>query len=314
MINDTFAGSRGDIQKVTMFSGGRTSGLMLRILMDGDQDYNKNYITCFANTGKEMPETLDFVNEVQKRWRADIKWLEYRSVPARDIPLVYPTKARIENIKKKRDAGENWHWYTEVDYRSASRDGTPFDHVINQFGNSGGLPSAVNRYCTTQLKVRTVMRYLCDKGIYEYAPHVGFRKDEEHRKVSLMAYAEKGEQPQFPLIDAGIVEEDVNEYWSRSEFDLMLSQFEGNCDLCFLKSEKKVARIARERPESVVWWKQWEGRMKETGKHKNGSRFRLNLSISDIEYMANQEDLFLSENESSCSCAESGFNRVDGLL
>jgi 3'-phosphoadenosine 5'-phosphosulfate sulfotransferase (PAPS reductase)/FAD synthetase len=30
----------------------------------------------FANTGKEMPETLDFVRDCGEHWGVDITWLE----------------------------------------------------------------------------------------------------------------------------------------------------------------------------------------------------------------------------------------------
>jgi hypothetical protein len=61
------------------FSGGRTTGCyMLRHILDayGGQ-LPKDVIPCFANTGKEMPQTLDFVQECGERWGASIVWLEY---------------------------------------------------------------------------------------------------------------------------------------------------------------------------------------------------------------------------------------------
>ena len=47
------------------FSGGRTSGFMLKqILNTYGGELPDDIKVCFANTGKEMPETLDFVHEV----------------------------------------------------------------------------------------------------------------------------------------------------------------------------------------------------------------------------------------------------------
>lgn len=61
--------------KVINFSGGRTSAYMTnRLINEGLQDY----IVTFQNTGKEMPQTLDFINECDKRWNLNIVWLEYR--------------------------------------------------------------------------------------------------------------------------------------------------------------------------------------------------------------------------------------------
>ena len=50
------------------FSGGRTSAYMLKKIIDA---YNgklpKDIIVCFANTGKELEETLEFVHECEKK-------------------------------------------------------------------------------------------------------------------------------------------------------------------------------------------------------------------------------------------------------
>jgi 3'-phosphoadenosine 5'-phosphosulfate sulfotransferase (PAPS reductase)/FAD synthetase len=47
------------------FSGGRSSAMMAKIMID---NYPKDeLIFTFANTGRELPETLDFVNECDIR-------------------------------------------------------------------------------------------------------------------------------------------------------------------------------------------------------------------------------------------------------
>ncbi|GFZ63690.1 hypothetical protein PSE10B_02120 [Pseudomonas amygdali pv. eriobotryae] len=51
---------------VVSFSGGRTSAYMLRQVLDADDDLD-DLIVTFANTGKEHPATLDFVNECARR-------------------------------------------------------------------------------------------------------------------------------------------------------------------------------------------------------------------------------------------------------
>lgn len=43
------------------FSGGRSSAMMAKIMVDNHR--KDELIFTFANTGKELPETLDFVNE-----------------------------------------------------------------------------------------------------------------------------------------------------------------------------------------------------------------------------------------------------------
>ena len=60
------------------FSGGRTSAFMLNRVLDAyDGKLPDHFQVCFSNTGKEMPETLDFVRDCQERWDVPITWLEY---------------------------------------------------------------------------------------------------------------------------------------------------------------------------------------------------------------------------------------------
>ncbi len=64
---------------VVSFSGGRTSGFLLyHVLKAHDFDLPDNVQVIFENTGKERLETLDFIDEVSKRWGVDITWLEWR--------------------------------------------------------------------------------------------------------------------------------------------------------------------------------------------------------------------------------------------
>lgn len=59
---------------VVSFSGGRTSALMLRKILD--VGLGEDVHVLFANTGKERAETLEFVAECARRWRVDVHWLE----------------------------------------------------------------------------------------------------------------------------------------------------------------------------------------------------------------------------------------------
>ena len=64
---------------VISFSGGRTSGYMLwRILQAHGGKLPDDVRVVFANTGKEMEETLEFVQAASDHWRVPITWVEYR--------------------------------------------------------------------------------------------------------------------------------------------------------------------------------------------------------------------------------------------
>lgn len=55
----------------------------------------------FANTGKERPETLDFVQECAERWDVPIPWLEYDpEAPHRTRLVDYTTPAEPESLTR----------------------------------------------------------------------------------------------------------------------------------------------------------------------------------------------------------------------
>lgn len=55
------------------FSGGRTSGYMLRRILDAG--LQKDVHVVFADTGKERTQTYDFVRECSRRWHVPIFWV-----------------------------------------------------------------------------------------------------------------------------------------------------------------------------------------------------------------------------------------------
>ena len=112
------------------FSGGRTSGFMLHQLLEANGDLPERVQVTFQNTGREMPQTLDFVAEVSRRWSVMITWLEYRAADP---------------------------FFEIVGYQGASRNGEPFDALIDK---RQYLPNQQARFCTIELKVRTAKRYL----------------------------------------------------------------------------------------------------------------------------------------------------------
>ena len=123
------------------FSGGRTSAYMAKRLIDSCD----NYLVVFTNTGKEMPQTLDFINECDKRWGLNVVWIEYRY-------------------------GNN---FEVVTYETASRDGRPYSELIAF--RKGVLPTQMRRFCTHELKIDTSRRYLKSIGLTEWVYHNGSR-------------------------------------------------------------------------------------------------------------------------------------------
>jgi len=207
------------------FSGGRTSAFMAVLLNELPKYKNWKKLFLFANTGKEMPETLDFVNRCSKEFHIDIEWLE----------------AWV------KDGKGNGTDYKIVSYENASRNGEPFKDVIDKYG----LPSKLWRHCTRELKDKPIHKYAKEYFDGEYVTALGIRADEKHRVSNKKNHI-------YPLADMNIGERFIREWWEKQSFDLRLKDYEGNCDLCFLKSKRKKLTLLLERPELADWWNEME--------------------------------------------------------
>lgn len=295
------------------FSGGRTSALMLQLLLDGSASRDA-YTVLFCNTGKEKDETLDFVHNVETCWGIPVIWLEYTRVPATpEIAAIYPHKKSRDTVMAQYHDGLTTHWFKVCDYATARRrdhENTPFDELLSW---ANVLPNVRNRMCSVQMKVRTMMRYIFSRGIYRWTDNIGIRADEAHRAMEINANCPKYRRPNFPLIEAGITEPDVLAFWAAQDFDLQLESYQGNCDLCFLKARWKRVKIIREEPKSVKWWLEQESKFAVkphiTG---DGKFFRKGQPYRDIEldagYIDPQNSLFDSEDiDVPCGCADKGF-------
>lgn len=254
------------------FSGGRTSAYMLRQILDANPGMvgNSDVVVTFQNTGREMPETLDFVAEVGARWGVPIVWLEYRPQ--------FP------------------HFQT-VSHNSASRNGEPFDALIDK---KQYLPNQQTRFCTIELKIRTAKRYLVSLGWKRWTNATGIRADEPNR---LNKPQPKDRWTTWnPLADAGVSRHDVAAFWSAQPFDLRLPNvggncWLGNCDGCFLKSEAHVAALARDFPERAAWWENAEARIgrleTSKGRPKDNGLFSKRYSRAELrDFMDRQGDNF----------------------
>ena len=215
------------------FSGGRTSGYLLRMILDAwGGALPEDCHVLFANTGKEHEATLQFVHEVETRW-CPVVWLEW-------VDAQTTQSFRI------------------VDFASSSRNGEPFEALISR---RRMLPNPVARFCTGELKVNTMHRYLRSLGyeIADISVALGLRADEPRRVAKLRA--DQSRNIEMPLATAGVTREMVNAWWQKQDFDLMLprdDQAFGNCDLCFLKARDRIDRVLIHDPTRSEWWSRME--------------------------------------------------------
>ena len=248
------------------FSGGRTSAYMLHHILEANGGLPDRCQVVFANTGREMPATLDFVQEVSDRWSVPIAWVEFERSAA---------------------SGERFRL---VSHNSAARNGEPFVDLIRQ---KKFLPNQAARFCTGDLKIKPSRDYLRSLGWEHWISALGIRADEPGR-IDREPQRERW-QRWYPLADAGVSKRDVMAFWQRQPFDLQLSNVSGktplgNCDGCFLKSEASIAALARDYPERHQWWQDMEDMVSEWTLGM-GARFRKEYSRREIQWMVeNQGD------------------------
>lgn len=262
---------------VANVSGGRSSAYMLRVLLDQfDGTLPDNVLAAFMNTGKERTESLDFVHALGREWNVHITWLEYR----------YDANA-TGGIKSPKNT------FAVVDYETASRNGEPFEALIQ---SRGYLPNVAQRICTYELKVNTLRRYM--RTVHGAARKafvnlIGIRKDEGKRAARIF---EHDCNVQLPLYRAGVTLDNVNAFWARSSFDLAFPQDGSlftNCDMCFLKGRHKLVRILRNEPDRADWWENME--------RITGAQFSKRNSYKELRTLGNELTLFEDE-AYSCFC------------
>lgn len=250
------------------FSGGRTSAYMLWRVLQSNGGLPENSVVCFCNTGKEDEATLKFVHDCEKEWNIKIHWLEYQ-----------PEEPK----------------FIEVDFNIASRNGEPFSRLI---AKRNYLPNPVARFCTQELKVLTIDRFLSSLGI-EADMMVGVRVDEPRRIGKLR---ERGLL--VPLVDAGIAQQDVQAFWRDNSFNLGLDFRDGvtalgNCDLCFLKGPNQILSIIRDKPERAVWWAEQEKSINATFRSDRPSYAEMH------KFAQQQTDMFdLKQEAIACFCGD----------
>ena len=264
------------------FSGGRTSAYMLYRVLESNNGLPDDAIVCFANTGKECEETLEFVQACSDNWNVPINWIEYTE----------------HEIPKKR--------FKVVDFESASRNGEPFFMSINQNGKPY-LPNPVARICTINMKIRVIHHFLCSMcwEHNEDQDWIGIRADELRR-------ASKISRDRTPLVAAGITKEDIGKFWKNNSFDLQLpnlngTTYHGNCDLCFLKSSNIIFSLIREKPERADWWIEMENYVNsKSGVINGGGRFRNDRPTYEQmkKFAITQVDMFGDDISLPCYCGD----------
>ena len=258
------------------FSGGRTSGYMLHEILAANGDLPNRAKVTFANTGREMPATLDFVHECGNRWGVHITWLEY--------------------TRRNKKVG-----FQIVNHNSAARDGEPLEELIRA---NNYIPNTMRRKCTQELKVKTIKRFLVSRGWKQWTNTVGIRADEGRR---VKPSKDKRWDNWFPLVRANITKETIYKFWDQHSFDLNLPKINGttpqsNCDGCFLKSELKLAEMWRDYPERMQWWSNLEKEFGHTFRFNGISYEQINQNLKrQGDFVFDIEGFFCQADDGECT-------------
>ena len=274
---------------IISFSGDRTSAYLLYQIIKAHGGELPDYVyPVFANTGKEMPQTLDFIKDCEEHWGCKIYWMELSHI--------------IEDGKGPTEKDRKWMFkYKETDYKNCSRNGEPFEIVINHYNK---LPNATNRFCTYLLKQRAITWFERINGLKHPDQVLGLRYDEPRRVHNIINKDNKYQDKLCPLYTEKVTKETIKNFWDNSNFDLKLVARDGhtilgNCDMCFLKGKKQTMDIMRSRPELSDWWIEQE---KRTGK-----TFRFDIPVFDLLKKSKQNinlDLFESDESLDCFCTD----------
>ena len=194
---------------IISFSGGETSAFMSQWILNNKKD-EFEIVCVFANTGQENEETLDFVEKCDKEFNLNLVWVE---------AVINPKFG--EGVRHRI-----------VDYKTASRNGQPFEDLISKMG----MPNQSAPFCTRDLKLNPIKSYLRSIGWKKYWTAIGIRADEFDR----INPNRLKERLYYPLVsDIQMTKPMINFWWNQQSFRLNLKGYQGNCKWCYKKSTNK---------------------------------------------------------------------------
>ena len=262
-------------------SGGRSSAMMSYHIHTSElyKDYNKVY--CFANTGMERMETIEFLKNVEKYWGIEITKIEG----------VYSDIMGI---------GIN---YKIVDWDNLNMNAVPFEGAImhRTKGNFNDLPNISAPYCSDVMKTQPVKK-LADTifGINNYQIALGFRAEDMPKRIS-WAEIKADKKRIFPLLTdfkTPITQNDLNRFFDSQLFKLGIHSDLGNCELCWKKSQKKLIESIKYGTRFIEWMNSMEIKY-------NSTMFINKLSINDLVKMANYPTtgkINFDDTDDNCVC------------
>lgn len=146
---------RRDFPHVMKFSGGRSSGMLLKLFLDrGWLRAERGDVIIFNNTSAEHPATYEFTRQcaayAEQEWGIPFFWIEfatYEDVYGGDWTRA-PTFRLVNREPQSEQNPDGYHSCGEV-----------FEELVS---HQGFLPSRTTRTCTTHLKLEITSRFLAE--------------------------------------------------------------------------------------------------------------------------------------------------------
>ncbi len=160
-----------DLPHVVKFSGGRSSGMLLFMLLDNKiLDPDRGDVIVFNNTASEHPGTYKFAHDCKEasgRYGVPFLWVEFQTYEdARSGEWTrLPTYCLVNDRPKSQENLDGFHWRGEV-----------FEELLSW---SGYVPNQFSRICTKNMKLEVTRMFLKDwLACKETIPRLGHFGDQ----------------------------------------------------------------------------------------------------------------------------------------
>ena len=143
-----------DLPHIVKFSGGRTSGMLLFMLLENKiLDQSRGDVIIFNNTACEHPETYRFAKDCKdasRKYGIPFFWIEFQTYEdARNGDWTrLPTYRIVNEYPFSKQNQDGFHWRGEV-----------FEELLSW---SGYVPNQFSRICTVNMKLETTRMFLRD--------------------------------------------------------------------------------------------------------------------------------------------------------
>ncbi len=243
----------GRIYTVNSVSGGKTSSY---IAANYKADYN-----VFSLVRTNDPSCMFPDPKLRQMVSDKIGGIEFIGTLEDDM-IIY-TMFDLEQF-----IGQEIQWVT----------GKTFDEIIDRGNGKKYLPNIMQRFCTSELKIRPLFNWWQSNFTEPIEVRIGYRANELNRKINMQSRLNKDgiltfkivvgkrgtrnkwddiawEIPSFPLIDDNIFKDHIEAYWKDKPVRFA---YMNNCIGCFHRNEALLKLMSQKFPNKFEWFSKQE--------------------------------------------------------